>query len=120
MILPILAFAGIVTSVHDGDTFRLADGTRVRLAAIDANELDGSCHNACAPLSAEAARRQLAALALGRRATCEQTGTSYARVVAFCRVGPLDLSCALVRAGAAVRWPRYDMDHRLCHGRIKP
>ena len=98
---------GTVTQVHDGDTFRIGD-TRVRLAAIDANEMNGSCHNFCATMSAEASRDHLASLALGRRVECEKTGTSYRRVVAFCRVGGVDLSCAQVRAGAAIIWDRYD------------
>ena len=31
-----------VASVHDADTFRCADGTRIRVAAINAREVDGS------------------------------------------------------------------------------
>jgi endonuclease YncB( thermonuclease family) len=96
-----------ITQVPDGDTFRIGD-TRIRLAAIDANEMNGSCHNQCAPMSAEASRDHLARLALGHRVECDQTGTSYNRVVAFCRIGALDLSCAQVRAGAAIIWDKYD------------
>jgi endonuclease YncB( thermonuclease family) len=113
MILPLLALVGVVTSVHDGDTMRLADGTAIRLQGIDANEMDGSCHNTCAILTARDARDNLERLALGRRASCEKTGTSYRRVTAWCSVGGVDLSCAQVRAGAAVRWARYDRDGRL-------
>jgi endonuclease YncB( thermonuclease family) len=107
LLLAAALIMGTVTNVHDGDTFRIGE-TRVRLAAIDANELKGNCHNACAPMSAGAARDNLTRLALGQRVTCEQTGTSYNRVVAFCRVGAVDLSCAQVRAGAAIIWDRYD------------
>ena len=32
-----------VSEVHDGDTLRCADGTRVRLHAVAAREIDGSC-----------------------------------------------------------------------------
>jgi len=111
--------AGTVTSVTDGDTLRIG-ATRIRLAAIDANELHGGCHNACASMSSAAARDNLARLALGHRIECEQTGTSYRRVVAFCRVGDVDLSCAQVRAGAAIIWDRYDPHgafRRRCLGR---
>jgi len=111
--------AGTVTQVHDGDTMRIG-ATRIRLAAIDANELGGRCHHACAAMSATAARDNLARLALGHRVECEQTGTSYKRVVAFCRVGEIDLSCAQVRAGAAIIWDRYDPHgafRRRCLGR---
>ena len=118
MILALLAIVGVVTNVHDGDTFRLGV-TRARLAGIDANEMDGSCHHACAALSAPAARDYLAGLILGREVRCEQVGTSYNRVVAWCSVGGRDLSCEMVRAGGAVRWDRYDPDRRLvgCEGR---
>lgn len=107
LLLAAALIAGTVTQVHDGDTFRIGD-TRIRLAAIDANEMNGSCHNQCAPLSADASRDNLARLVLGRRVECDQTGTSYNRIVAFCRVGALDLSCAQVRAGAAIIWDKYD------------
>jgi len=107
-----------VTSVHDGDTTRCADGTRVRLQGIDANELDGSCHTTCAQLSASAARDDLSRLALEKLAQCVSTGRSYRRVTAWCAVaGPngraVDLSCAQVAAGAAVIWHRFDPQHRL-------
>jgi endonuclease YncB( thermonuclease family) len=111
--------AGIVTNVHDGDTFRIGD-TRVRLAAIDANEMNGRCHNECASMSPTASRDNLVRLVLGRRVECEQTGTSYNRVVAFCRVGRVDLSCAQVKAGAAIIWDKYDRGgafRRRCLGR---
>lgn len=118
-LLALAIISGRVTAVTDGDTFRLG-ATRVRLAAIDANELHGGCHTVCAPRSARAARDNLARLALGRRVVCRQTGTSYRRIVAFCSVGGVDLSCAQVRAGAAVIWPRYDRYGRFrrrCLGR---
>jgi endonuclease YncB( thermonuclease family) len=121
--LTLLAFAGIVTSVHDGDTFRIGD-TRVRLAGIDSNETNGTCHNACAPMPALQARDYLAHLVLGKRVTCEPVGRSYKRIVAWCSIEPanyhfrgvpkmVELSCTLVRAGAAVVWQRYDPQQRL-------
>jgi endonuclease YncB( thermonuclease family) len=107
LLLAAALLAGTVTQVHDGDTFRIGD-TRIRLAAIDANEMDGDCHTVCATMPAGASRDHLARLALGRRVECEQTGMSYNRVVAFCRIGKLDLSCAQVKAGAAIIWDKYD------------
>jgi endonuclease YncB( thermonuclease family) len=126
MILAALALAAsvpfkcYVASVHDGDTMRCADGTRIRLQGIDANELDGTCHHACAAGTADEARHYLEVMALGRAATCIRTGTSYRRVTAWCRVdndlGPrTDLSCAQVAAGHAIIWRRYDPHHRLDH-----
>lgn len=106
-----------VATVHDGDTLRCADGTRVRLQGIDANELDGSCHTRCARLSADLARARLESLSLGQVLSCHPTGRSYRRVVAWCSVRlrgrPVDLSCAQVQTGAAIVWRRYDPDHRL-------
>jgi len=112
------AFRCEVTSVHDGDTMRCADGTRIRLQGIDANEMDGTCHHSCAPGTAEEARQYLEVMALGRTATCVPTGRSYRRVTAWCRVdndlGPrTDLSCAQVASGHAVIWRRYDVHGRL-------
>jgi endonuclease YncB( thermonuclease family) len=106
----------VVQRVIDGDTFVCASGERIRLAAIDANELHGGCHNQCASRSAIEARDDLARLTLGRRIACEATGRSYNRTVAWCRVGRIDLSCAQVRGGFAVRWARYDRMGRLCRG----
>ncbi len=106
-------FACPVVSVHDGDTMRCADGTRVRLQGIDANELNGSCHFACAAQSAQSAQGNLARLTLNREATCVPTGKSYDRVTAWCSIGTVDLSCAQVSAGAAVVWSKYDPDGRL-------
>lgn len=113
LLLPFLAIIGIVATVHDGDTFRLADGTRVRLQGIDANELNGTCHVRCAPLPAASSRDNLAALILGREVACQPTGKSYKRVVARCSIKGVDLSCYQIRSGAAVRWAKYDKENRL-------
>lgn len=112
------SFSCRVVAVHDGDTMRCADGTRVRLQGIDANELDGSCHTACAALSARDATRSLATLALNRVASCRATGHSYDRVTAWCVVsndggGSDDLSCAQVTRRAAIIWRKFDPGHRL-------
>lgn len=40
-----------VLSVTDGDTLRCVTVERVRLAAVDANELNGTCHRQCAPMT---------------------------------------------------------------------
>ena len=96
-----------VAAIHDGDTFRCANGTRIRLAGVDANELNGSCHNACAPMSGRQAQRYVDRLIYRQRLVCQPVGTSYARVVARCSLGGVDLSCKLIAAGAAVRWDRY-------------
>lgn len=117
--VPNQPFACKVSAVHDGDTIRCADGLRVRLQGIDANELDGTCHdNQCAAMTPVAARDHLAHLALGKTVTCTPTGTSYSRVTAWCSLRrllkkPIDLSCFQVKAGAARIWRRYDPTRRL-------
>lgn len=111
-------FACVVVNVHDGDTMRCADGIRIRLQGIDANELDGTCHHECASRTAEQARRHLEEVALGRLASCTPTGTSYRRITAWCAVKPIngrpvDLSCEQVAAGIAVIWRKFDPRHHL-------
>lgn len=115
---PALAFfACTVASVTDGDTLRCADGTRVRLAAVDAPEI-GPCRGrrgrVCVPGDGQASRRALEGLVRGQVLRCERVGVSYGRVVAWCRAGTVDLSCAMVRQGAAVYEPGYDRGRRLC------
>jgi len=115
-------FSCRVAAVHDGDTMRCADGTRIRLQAIDANEMDGSCHHACARMPALAARDYLGGLALGKDAQCQVTGTSYRRVTAWCAVAGKDLSCAMVQVEGATVWTRFDPEGRLlaCQLRAAP
>lgn len=112
------AFLCTVMSVYDGDTLTCADRTRVRLAAIDAPEIRG-CRGrrgrVCVKGDARASQRNLEKITAGRTLRCEKTGTSYNRVVALCKTpSGIDLSCAQVRAGYAVRDVRYDRAGRLC------
>lgn len=114
-----MPFTCAVVQVHDGDTFTCADHTKIRVAGIDANELDGSCHNACAAMPADASRRYVTALVLRRTLSCQPLGRSYARIVARCRLPDgRDLSCAAITAGAAVRWDQYWSRYRMggCDG----
>lgn len=109
-------FACTVRLVTDGDTFRCADGTRVRLSSIDTPEMPGSCQpgRACAPGDPHAAKAELHRLISGRTVRCEPVGRSYNRVAAWCSVSGVDLSCAMVRSGHAIRLPQYDKQRRLC------
>jgi endonuclease YncB( thermonuclease family) len=99
-------FACRVVRVSDGDTLKYATGRRVRLAAIDAPEMPGSCQpgRRCAPGDPHRAKAQLACLALGRTARYEPVGRSYDRVAAWCSLGGKDLSCATVKSGNAIRY----------------
>ena len=110
------SFSCAVRYVNDGDTFRCSDGTRVRLSAIDAPEMPGSCRpgRACAPGNPHAAKAALERLIGGRTLRCEPGGASYNRVVAWCSAAGRDLSCAMVRAGHAVRLPQFDRAGRMC------
>lgn len=114
--LPKSAFLCTVDYVTDGDTFRCTNGTRIRLSSIDTPELPGSCRPGrhCAPGDPYAAKAALQRLIGGRTVQCEPVGTSYNRVAAWCSVGGVDLSCAMVRSGYAVRLPQFDRNHRLC------
>ena len=87
-----------VAYVSDGDTFRCQDGTRIRLAGIDAPELPSHCQRgrACAPGDSYRSKEALEAMVASRTLRCLTTGTSYNRVTAWCVAGGRDLSCAMV------------------------
>jgi endonuclease YncB( thermonuclease family) len=114
-VIAALIFLCDVAVVSDGDTFRCRDGRRIRLHAIDAPEI-GRCRHGriCVRGDGQASRRALARMIGGRRLRCEDTGRSYDRVTAWCSLGAVDVSCAMVRGRWAVRLARYDRDQRLC------
>lgn len=99
----------------DGDTLRCADGTRLRVAGIEATELHGGCHlPACPAMSGNDARDWMRRQVDGRDLRYEPVGKSYRRVVAIVTLPDgRDLSCLAIGAGAAVRWERYDVGGRL-------
>lgn len=133
--LAILAFAAAQgtsftchpTRVWDGDgPIWCAEGQKIRLAAIAAREIDGSCrpYQPCPRASGIEARDRLVQLLGGPRGrapdghilvrgpalACRSAGPDdYRRTVAWCSApAPVgDLSCALVRAKVANRWTRY-------------
>ena len=110
-----------VTGVHDGDgPIYCAEGMKIRLTAVAARELDGSCSpgHPCPSASAEAATEELKRLAIGQTLACEATGTSYGRVTAWCwRADGREINCAMVRSGKAEYWRKFDPDERLCKPR---
>lgn len=117
-------FSCTVTKVHDGDgpiwcAERAADGKpiKIRLTAVAARELDGTCSpgHPCPSASAQEAQQALWRLAQGQKLTCEATGTSYSRVTAWCwRPDGVELNCAMVRSGTALRWEKFDRQRRMC------
>lgn len=112
------AFSCTVTGVHDGDgPIYCTDGTKIRLHAIAAREIDGSCRpgHPCPAASAESARAALRSLALGQTLSCVATGTSYDRVTAICdREDGRELNCEMVRQGYAERWNRFARETPIC------
>ena len=97
---PVLA-SGIVASVTDGDTLRLADNRRIRLVQIDAPELpQGECY-------AEQATNELTRLApIGATVTLRldpalDATDEHGRFLAYVRTGNDNLNLRLVELGAA-------------------
>lgn len=111
-------FSCRVTGVHDGDgPIYCASGEKIRLTAVAARELDGTCSSGhpCPEATAEAAKAQLESLVLGQTLRCEQTGTSYQRITAWCwREDGIEINCAMVRSETSSYWRRYDPAGRLC------
>jgi endonuclease YncB( thermonuclease family) len=112
--------------VWDGDgPIWCAEGPHVRLAGIAAREIDGSCqaNQPCPradPIHARDALVSLVGRAVGTSLEghvvvqgsamrcLSDGGAGGNRTAAWC-VSPVggDLSCAMVMAGWALRWPRY-------------
>lgn len=124
-------FACTPTEVWDGDgPIWCAEGPKIRIAGVAAREIDGSCRRGqpCPPVSGTEARDRLVRLLGGARGretdghvlvhsatmACVSDGSAGgSRTAAWCRSRALgDLSCAVVRAGGAVPWPRFWREHR--------
>ena len=95
--------------VHDGDTFRLTTGERIRLAGIDTPEIQrGQARCAAEIERGRQATRQVRAMIDGQAVGIERVGRSYNRSVARVRLADgRDLSAELVRLGFARLWPRH-------------
>ena len=109
-------FACEVAYVNDGDTLRCQDGTRVRLHAIAAREIDGSCSpgHPCPSASAAESTSALTRLA-GSRITCMRTGQSYQRVTAICHNSSgVEINCAMVESGTVLIWDRFNLKQPIC------
>ena len=118
-------------AVYDGDgPIWCAEGPKVRIAGVAAREMDGTCRRSqpCPSVGAIDARDRLVGLLGGPRGTlpdghikvrsatmtCLSEGSAGgSRTAAWC-ISPVvgDLSCAVVRAGGAIRWPRFWRNHR--------
>lgn len=109
--------AGVVAWVTDGDTFRLAGGERIRIAGIDAPEIQRGHAKCRAELArGKAATAKAIALLKGRRVEIERVGRSYGRTVGRVRLDGRDVAATLVGLGAARWWPRGKAKPDWCHG----
>lgn len=138
MILAVLAvvasgtsFTCTPTRVWDGDgPIACAEGPKIRLAGIAAREIDGTCKRAhpCPRAGGVNARDHLVKL-LGGAAGSTQTGHVVVRgpalrcrsegsgkrerTAAWCRTASgINLNCAMVASGYALRWATYDRRDR--------
>lgn len=100
----------------DGDTIRCEDGTRIRVAGIEANEMRGGCHlTACSPVPGRVAKARMQAIVGGQNVTYVVTGKSWGRVTASVQLPDgRDLSCVALSAGFVVRWDRYWPKGKTC------
>lgn len=117
--VPSAPFICTVTRVHDGDgPLWCSNGVKVRIAGVQAPDFrsaepcrhpDARRHNyACNDAAAKRSRLTVERLVLHRSMSCLPVGASYGRVVARCTLADgRSLSCAVIAAGAAVRWDRY-------------
>ena len=106
--IPAAAFRARITTCHDGDTCRANTGQsflKICLAEIDAPEIDQ-------PYGIEA-QRVICSMVCGRIVDIEPRGRSYDRLVGLIRVQGVDTSEAMVRAGAAWDYSRYDYDRAM-------
>lgn len=101
------ALALCLGSIHDGDSLKLCDGTRVRLVAlsgpIDAPELPGSprCHH-CDPAPGVAARERLKVILRAPAQLLCKGSDRYQRRLCRVTVNGVDVGDQLVAEGYAV------------------
>lgn len=106
-----------VSSITDGDTLRCTDGTRIRLHAVAAREMDETCSagHPCPTASGASAKAELQRLAGGKSLSCSRTGRSFDRVTAICWTPEnLEVNCAMIRRGQAMVWDRFAREEPIC------
>lgn len=126
-------------AVWDGDgPIWCSEGPRIRLSGIAAREMDETCSigHPCPVTSGLKARNELARLLGGpkgilptghikvstRALKCISKGSGVgSRTAAFCqRQDGVDLSCAMVAGGWALRWERYWGGHKCTRTERRP
>jgi len=118
-------------AVWDGDgPVWCAEGPKVRIAGVAAREIDETCRASqpCPMVGGVEARDRLVRLFGGAKGTrpeghivirsatmtCKSDGSAGGtRTAAWC-ASPVfgDLSCAVIRAGGAIRWERFWRSHK--------
>lgn len=91
--------------IVDGDTLR-CDSVRIRLLGIDAPERPGHCRpgRRCTPGDPFASTANLERIVSAGPLTCRADGEdSYGRTLARCEAAGVDLSCAQLAGGFAIR-----------------
>ena len=102
-----IAFTGIVTSVHDGDTLTVLNEKNVkeniRITKIDTPEEPYKLRGQFIPKQpyADEARDALKELCLGKQAEVRRVGKSYSRSVAFVSCGGVDVTEYQLKNGNA-------------------
>lgn len=108
--LSFIATPAFSQQATDGDTIRIGE-QRIRLSAIDAPELSQTCKdaNGAIYLCGRDSRNFLRALIAGGIACRVESQDRYGRDVAACRTADgRDIGAAMVRAGHALPYWRYD------------
>jgi endonuclease YncB( thermonuclease family) len=116
------AFPCTVVKVMDGDGPVICEEqdqsgqqVQVRLRGIEARDGDGNCRisQGCPEMNWQEAKAVLVRVA-GARMSCLPRDTYRDRVDAFCStLSGVDVNCELIKMGAAVRWPEFDVEGRL-------
>jgi endonuclease YncB( thermonuclease family) len=117
-------FSCTVLSVTDGDgpvmcaeQDQSGNQVQVRMRGIEAQDEDGGCRIAtgCTDMTWQEGKAVLTRIA-GARMQCTSYGLTYERVDSACvNAEGVDVSCELIRMGAAVRWPQFDPEGRLAN-----
>lgn len=118
----IAPFTCTVERIVDADTWVCTDRTRIRAAAINARERDGSCRRGmvCPIMPPARATRIVSRMLVGQRLTCANKGRSWDRVVGACRFADgRSVACAIVATGAAAWEPGWARRYGIggCRGR---
>lgn len=77
------AKSDVIVKVHDGDTITTSNGTRIRLACIDAPEVKTNVHGKKDPILGPASKDWLSSVVLNQDVTVKKIATDkYGRTVA--------------------------------------